>query len=258
MQLAGSTALITGASRGLGRACALAMASAGANLVLVARSRQELENTAQEARSQGVRALALAVDLEDTGQARQDVQSALQDNGPVDILVNNAAVIGPARFLEDQQDCSRWQRTLQINLQAAACLIHELLPGMLEKGRGRVINVVSGLASMAFPRFSAYCASKAGLLQLTRCLSQEYQGRGVQFVGLDPGVLDTDMQAGIRSLDSRQLGPLRRQFMELKEQGQLRAPQEVAKLVLALAKRDSEQDSGRVFAMRDLPDLQQA
>ncbi len=256
MQLAGSTALITGASRGLGRACALAIASAGADLVLVARSRQDLEETAQEARALGVGAMALSADLGDPVQTQQIAQSTLKDYGPVHILVNNAAIIGPARFLEDQQDCSQWQRTLQINLQAAACLMHELLPGMLERGRGRLINVVSGLASMAFPRFSAYCASKAGLLQLIRCLAQEYQGSGVQFMGLDPGVLDTDMQAGIRSLNFEQLGPLRRQFMEMKEQDQLRAPQEVAKLALALATRDSQQDSGKVFAMRDLPSLQ--
>lgn len=258
MQLAGRRVLITGASRGLGRACSLAMARAGADLILVARSRQELEDAAQEAKTQGVQAMALSADLEDPGQVQQAAQSALGDLGPVDILFNNAAIIGPARFVLDQQECRQWQRTMQINLQAAACLIQALLPGMLHRGRGRVINVVSGLASMAFPRFSAYCASKAGLLQLTRCLAQEYQGRGVQFMGLDPGVLDTDMQAGIRSLDSEQLGPLRRQFMEMKEQGQLRAPQEVARLALALAARDSEQDSGRVFAMRDLSSLQES
>jgi NAD(P)-dependent dehydrogenase (short-subunit alcohol dehydrogenase family) len=122
---------------------------------------------------------------------------------------------------------------------------------------GTVINITSGLSRMAFPRFSAYCTSKAGLEHLSRCLVAEFGSAGLKVACLDPGVMDTGMQEEIRSLGPEQLGQgLWKQFSNMKKTEQLRDPAQVAELALALAVYIPEERNGESFSMQDLPQLQ--
>ncbi len=254
MSLQGEVALVTGAGRGLGRAVALDLAGRGARVALNGRSRRFLEETAGEIEASGGECLVAAGDVADPQQVAAAVRHCVESLGVVGVLVNNASIIGPPRFLEDA-DALAWNETLATNLNGPYAFCREVLPLMRQRGRGRVINVISGLAQMPFPRFSAYCASKAALLQLTRCLAQELEQDPLQIMALDPGVMDTGMQAEIRSLDPQQLGPVRDRFLEMKESGALRDPGEAAELAAELAVRDAEEDSGATFSLHDLPRL---
>jgi len=248
------TALVTGAGKGLGRSAAIELARSGWRVALNGRTHSQLEETAGEIEALGSQCLIVEGDVSDPQQVAAAVERISESLGPIGVLVNNAAVIGPARFLEDADPAS-WSETLAINLHGAFACCREVLPLMRERGRGRIVNVVSGLAWMAFPRFNAYCTSKAALLQMTRCLAEELKQDPVQVMALDPGVMDTGMQADIRSLDPEQLGPVREQFHQMRDKGMLRDPHEVAELVVALAGRDAEEDSGGTFALRDLDNL---
>ena len=254
MTLHGETALVTGAGRGLGRASALSLSRSGAKVALNGRTRPPLEETAREIEAAGGQCLIAEGDISDPQQAAAVVQRTTEALSPVAILVNNAATIGPAKFTEDA-DPDSWAETLAVNLNGPQALCREVLPLMRQQERGRILNVISGLAWVAFPRFSAYCTSKAALWQMTRCLSEELRDEPVQVVALDPGVMDTGMQEDIRSLDSQQLGPVRDQFLQMRDQGLLRDPGEVAELVAALAEREEEKDSGATFSLRDMDKL---
>ena len=248
------TALVTGAGRGLGRRAAVELARSGWKVALNGRSRSPLEETAGEIEALGGECLVAEGDVSDPQQVAAVVERIAESLSPVAVLVNNAARIGPARFLEDADPAS-WSETLAVNLHGPQALCREVLPLMRQQGRGRIVNVVSGLAWMAFPRFNAYCTSKAALLQMSRCLAEELKQDPVQVMALDPGVMDTGMQADIRSLDPDQLGPVREQFHQMRDKGMLRDSGDVAELVVALAGRDAEEDSGGTFALRDLDNL---
>ncbi len=248
------TVLITGANRGLGRAAALSFAKAGAKIVLCSRSEKELYAVAKEIKDLDGQCLYYIVDVQDFEKLNNIARNAADTLGPVTVLINNAAVIGPPEFL-DNENSPNWSETLDINLKGPVNTTKAVLPFMTEQGKGTVINLVSGLAWMSFPRFSAYCASKAGLYQLTRCLSEEYKDNNLLFYAVDPGVMDTSMQSGIRSLDKDRLGPLWQQFQDMKQNGQLRDPFQVAELLLALAITRPTEKNGKSIALRDLPGL---
>ena len=251
MGLKGETAFVTGAGRGLGRSTAIHLSRLGMNVVLNGRRRGRLEEAAGIIEAEGGKCLIAAGDISDVRQVTEGVRLTLKTFGSLELLVNNAAVIGPPRSLEDAEP-EDWRQTIDINVNGAYYCCREALPVMIKQGRGRIINLVSGLGTMAFPRFSAYCASKAALLQMTRCLAEEFQDRPVQIMSLDPGVMDTEMQAEIRSLEPEKLGPVQRQFMDLKDKDRLRHPQQVAEMIAALAERDRSKDSGKDFSVGDL------
>ncbi len=251
MGLKGETAFVTGAGRGLGRSTAIHLSRLGMNVVLNGRWRSRLEEAAGIIEAEGGKCLIAAGDVSDAQQVTEGVRLTLKTFGSLEVLVNNAAVIGPPRSLEDAEPES-WRQTIDININGAYYCCREAFPVMIRQGRGRIINLISGLASMAFPRFCAYCASKAALLQMTRCLAEEFQDRPVQIMSLDPGIMDTEMQAEIRSLEPEKLGPVQRQFMELKGKGRLRYPQQVAEMIAALGERDRSKDSGKNFSVGDL------
>ena len=142
-----------------------------------------------------------------------------------------------------------------VNLLGPALCVHTFMS--LMPAPGTVINITSGLSQMAFPRFSAYCTSKAGLEHLSRCLAEEFGSAGLKVACLDPGVMDTGMQEEIRDLGPERLGEgLWKQFSNMKNAEQLRDPAEVAELALALAVYIPEERNGESFSMQDLPQLQ--
>src|SRR6202790_527601 len=196
--LAGTVAIVTGASRGIGAAAAFVLAKAGASVMLVARDGKRASQLATEIVANGGRAVALACDVADYESVRTMVHETEQRLGSVDILVNNAGVIEPIGALV-QSDPAAWGRSIEVNLLGSYHTAHATLPRMLEAGKGTVINISSGAAHRPLEGWSAYCSAKAGLAMLTNAIALECADAGVRVFGLAPGVIDTDMQATIRA-----------------------------------------------------------
>ncbi|RMD90248.1 MAG: SDR family oxidoreductase [Alphaproteobacteria bacterium] len=194
MTLAGRTVLVTGASRGIGRASVEAFHAEGANVVLVARSDRVI---AEFAGQLGERALAVPCDVSRLWEVRAAVDAAVAEFGGLDVLVNNAGVIEPIGHL-GEVDPDAWSHALDINLKGVFHCIRAALPHMLAAGGGTVLNVSSGAAHQPLEGWSQYCAAKAGAAMLTRSLDLEYRARGIRAMGLSPGTVATDMQRAIR------------------------------------------------------------
>ncbi|MGF1502630.1 MAG: SDR family oxidoreductase [Paracoccaceae bacterium] len=194
-QFDGTTILITGASRGIGEAAARYLAEAGANVVLSARSGAAVERIAAEI---GPRALGRACDVANWEDVRATVAAAEAQFGGVDALVNNAGLIDPIARIEDS-DPAAWARVVDVNLTGAYYMLRAVLPGMLARGSGTVINISSGAAVSALEGWSHYSATKAALLSLTRTAHKELADKGIRVVGLSPGTVATDMQRQIKA-----------------------------------------------------------
>ncbi len=189
--LEGKIALITGASRGLGKAMALALADAGASLGLVSRDKSALEATVAEARSLGAEAEGFAADV-----SREEQVAALRDQviarfGKLHILINNAGI--NIRKPVTEFTLEEWRRVLDTNLTGAFLMVRAFLPHMRGLGYGRIINVTSTLSHVGLPLRTAYAASKAGLLGFTRALALELAPEGITVVGISPGPFATEI-----------------------------------------------------------------
>ena len=189
--LEGRTALVTGASRGIGRSIALALGKAGAAVACVARGLDQVESAAAEIESAGGRARAYRVDVtrgEQIGAAVRHAEAAL---GPIDILVNNAGITLEKKTVEVSDE--DWDAVLATNLTAMFRCVRAVAPGMIARGRGKVINVGSMYGRLGVPRYAAYCASKAAVDGLTRSLAAEWARHGIQVNCLAPGYMNTDI-----------------------------------------------------------------
>ena len=184
-------ALVTGASRGLGRAMALALAEAGADVALVARSADGLKETADAVSARGRRALALPADVTVAAEVDAAVKSALDPFGSVDVLVNNSGVAAVKPFVETTP--AEWHRILETNLTGAFNCCRAVGPGMIARRRGKVVNVASVLGARGLSGYAAYSASKGGLLALTRALAVEWARHNVQVNAIAPGWFVTSM-----------------------------------------------------------------
>lgn len=198
--LYGKTALVTGASRGLGRAFALALAGAGASVVLAARNAQACRTLAQEIEGAGGAARAVACDVTRYDDLESAVDTALRRFGGLDILINNAGLIEPLALLGETNP-ARWAENVAVNLTGAYHGIRAALPVFKKAGSGVIVNLSTSAAVEAYEGWSAYCAAKAGLAMLTRCVAFESGGDGIQVYGFGPGPVDTDMQTRIRASD---------------------------------------------------------
>lgn len=251
MQLEKRSILITGGGRGLGRSIAVAAAREGASVTILSRTVEELKTVEDQINNEGGDCYSIVADVSDPHAVHHAVEQIIQHYNTIDILVNNAAVIGPVRFMEDT-DIDGWEKTLRINLSGAFFFCREVVPMMLEKGGGKIISVSSGLGRMHFSRFCAYSVSKAGIIQLTRSLSSELKDGNIQVNAVDPGVMDTAMQDQIRALGPSVLGEgVYQDFLAYKEQRHLRDPEEVAHLVVYLASEKSDHLSGHYGGISD-------
>ena len=194
--VARSNVLITGGSRGLGRALGLALARAGARVVLVARHADELADVVAEIRAAGGEAHAIVADVADKNAAHAIAGQAAAAVGSIDVLVNNASTLGPVplRLLLDT-DCEDLDRALAVNLVGPFRLTKAVAGPMVLRGSGTIVNVTSDAATEAYERWGAYGASKAALEQLGRVWAAELAGTGVRIVNVDPGEMDTRMHA---------------------------------------------------------------
>jgi NAD(P)-dependent dehydrogenase (short-subunit alcohol dehydrogenase family) len=193
--LAGQVALVTGAGRGIGRASAVALARAGAAVGVLSRSSDELLATVAEVEALGGRALAVPADVTDRSAVAAAVAQIGDQFGAVDLLVNNAgrnSVFGPLWEVEPTE----WWTDVTVNLFGPFLCSAAVLPAMIARGSGRIVNIVSGTAGRPFPHNSAYAASKAALVRLTDCLAAETGGR-VSVFALGPGTVRTQLATGL-------------------------------------------------------------
>jgi 3-oxoacyl-[acyl-carrier protein] reductase len=227
----GRAALVTGAGRGIGRAIALALAKAGARVALVARTVAELDSVAAEIAAGGFeRPSVVVADMRDPAQIGDAARRVADELGQVDILVNNAAVVWPLGATADL-DPLAWEAAFQINVFAVLRMTQEVLPGMLERGRGRVVGVSSGIVAHpgAMVGGNAYAASKAALEAHVVNLAAELDGTGVTVNVFRPGAVDTAMQAWIREQEPAAIGAaLHERFVTGYESGTLLTPEDSA------------------------------
>jgi short-subunit dehydrogenase len=190
--LRGTTAIVTGASRGIGVHIARALADEGVDLSLAARSETELEQVRLEMEGLGVRAIATVCDVSSADDRARLLARTEAELGPIDILINNAGIERIRRF-EDAAE-SDFTETLAINLEAPILLTHAVVPGMLQRGRGHVVNIASGAGKVGVAYGTSYCASKHGLVGFTHALRAEYERFPIGFSVICPGfVTDVGM-----------------------------------------------------------------
>lgn len=232
------TAFITGASRGIGRACALALAAAGARVAVAARNQALLQELAGEIRGKGGEAFAVAIDLANADSIREAFAQTAKEFGPVSILVNNAAVTKDGLALRMKKE--DWDLVISTNLTGAFLAIQQVLQGMLRERWGRIINISSVVGEMGNPGQANYVASKAGLIGLTKSLAQELGSRNITVNAVAPGFVETDMTSGLSpELRDNMLGhvPLRR----------IGQPEDVAAAVRFLASAEAGYITGHVL-----------
>jgi NAD(P)-dependent dehydrogenase (short-subunit alcohol dehydrogenase family) len=184
-------ALVTGASRGIGRAIATSFAQQGLVVALAARTRDEVEHAARELRDAGATTMALTLDVADTDAVSLAVAAVGATFGPIDVLVNNAGLAESAPIA--RTDVDLWERHFRTNVTGPFLLIRAALPAMLERGWGRIVNVASVAGLTGAPYVSAYTASKHALVGLTRAVAAEVSGKGVTVNVICPGFAATDL-----------------------------------------------------------------
>jgi 3-oxoacyl-[acyl-carrier protein] reductase len=240
--LAGRVAIVTGASRGIGAAAALALGEAGASVVLAARTVAQAEANARQIDASGGKAVAMTCDVSDYAACQRLVHETTRHFGPPDVLVNNAGVIEPIGMV-GETDPTEWARSIEINLIGAYFAIRAVLPGMIERGHGDIINVSSGAALRPQEGWSAYCAGKAGVAMLTRSIDLEHRAAGIRVFGFQPGTTDTDMQVTIRASGINMVSKIPRE--------RLTPVAHPARAIVYLCTRDADDLAGREFSLRD-------
>ena len=186
------SAIITGASRGIGAETARALARHGTDLVLAVRDPDSVTALELELSSLGVRVVTIACDVSDHHSVQAMTATALDSLGGIDILVNNAGTLEPVGLIEET-DPEAWLQCVAVNLAGAYYAIRELLPHFRQAGSGAIINLSTGAAFMPLRGWSAYCSTKAGLAMLTRTLAVEVAGTDIRVYGFQPGMVNTDM-----------------------------------------------------------------
>jgi len=249
-ELNGQTYLVTGASKGIGRSIALTLAGKSATVLLLARPSEALSATTAEVQALSTDSVSIECDLATPASIDAAVALIKRHAKQLDGLVHNAGDIEPIKpiFDADQGD---WNRSLMVNLLGVQQLTAGLSP-LFEGGhRVRVTTISSGAALRPLVSWSAYCTAKAGLDMWTRCLAAEGASMNISAVSVAPGIVDTAMQATIRSATDEDF-PLRGNFVGYHEDGQLSSPDEVANKLLPLICEQTMNESGQRFDVRDL------
>lgn len=256
----GKVAIVTGASRGIGKAIALTLAEAGADITVIARTKKLLEKTAYEIRKTGHKALVMPMDVSEEDQVQSAVSRTVSEFGKIDILSHNAgilmlkpvAVIPGARFpgMEEgdvdvrAQTLSEWQRVMDINLTSAFLLTQAVGPYMLKQKKGKVIIMSSNGAEQGQSLQTAYNTSKAGLCMFVRCLASEWGPYNINVNAIAPGVINTEMVAPFIS----DPGTLKT-ILDATPLGRIGEPLDVALLTLFLASDASDYITGQTITI---------
>lgn len=235
-------AIVTGAGRGLGKAISLGLAEAGANLVVVSRTPEELEITATEVRQRGRQAFPLRVNVTRQEDVEQMVQRTLEEFGHIDILVNNAGIALPKPALE--LSLKEWEQVITTNLTGVFLCCQVVGREMVRRGYGKIINIASLLGLHGMPRAAAYAASKGGVIQLTKVLALEWVEYNVRVNAICPGYFDTPMNQHVLA------DPQKRAFvLERTPMRRLGQPKELVGTVVFLASAASDFLTGQVICV---------
>ncbi|HKW97122.1 MAG TPA: SDR family NAD(P)-dependent oxidoreductase [Bryobacteraceae bacterium] len=248
-KLDGRIALITGASRGIGRAIARGFAIEGAAVAVTARTMTDLESLAAEIRNAGGRAIAIPADLSDASVPARVVRQVIEHFGGIDILVNNAGIGSSSRPMPVAEfDNSFWNLTLALNLTAPYLFTKAVLPVLLAKKSGRIINIASINGKTGSFHGAAYSASKHGVLGLTRSVALEVARDGITVNAICPGPVHTEMNDRRIEYDAQRLGTT---FSELESRltpiGRRLEPDEIVPIAILLASDESAAITGQAF-----------
>jgi 3-oxoacyl-[acyl-carrier protein] reductase len=238
MKFEGRVALVTGASQGIGRACAQALARDGATVAAAARNREKLDELVAEIAATGGKAAAFIMDVADEEQVKSTIKSALAQFGKIDILVNNAGITRDQLVMRMKR--ADWDAVLNTNLTSAYLCIQQVISSMLKQRWGRIINITSVFGQMGQAGQANYSASKAGLIGLTMAIAREVASRSITCNAVAPGFIETSMTAAL-SEDFKQSAvkniPL----------GRVGSPEEVASAVRFLASDEASYITGHVL-----------
>jgi 3-oxoacyl-[acyl-carrier protein] reductase len=232
------TALITGASRGIGKACAELLGSTGHRMVLAARSLERLEETASSVRAAGSETFVIEMDLSQAESISNGIAKVAKEFGRIDILVNNAGITKDG--LAVRMKAADWEIVLQTNLSGSFYAIQQVLPGMMRERWGRIVNISSVVGETGNPGQANYVASKAGLIGLTKSLAQEVGSRNITVNAVAPGFIETDMTQGLSAELKQKLldeTPLRR----------MGTPQDIASAIGFLVSDEASFITGHVL-----------
>ena len=241
----GKVAVVTGATSGIGHACAVGFAKEGAKVVCVGRKEEALESTAAELRGLGAEALPIRADLSVDAEADGVVDQAIEVFGGMDVLVNAAGFLTTGTIENTSVDA--WDEMMNVNVRAVFRLMQRALPSLIER-RGNVVNVSSVTGLRSFPGVLAYCVSKAAVDQLTRCSALELAAKGVRVNAVNPGVVVTDIhKRGGMNNDAYAA------FLEHSKTthplGRTGRPEEIAALVLFLASDEASWVTGATYSI---------
>ena len=239
-QLANQIAVITGAGRGIGRAIALKLGTAGADIVCISRTIENAEKVAQEVRGLGRKAWAHAVDVADATAVTAAAGKILSEAGKVDILVNNAGITRDGLLMRMSE--ADWDVVLDTNLKGAFLFTQAFSRSFLKQRSGRIINISSVIGLIGNAGQCNYAASKAGLLGLTKAVAKEFASRGVTVNALAPGFIETDMTAGFSA-------EMKTELLKRIPMNTLGRPEDVAEGALYLAGPGARYVTGQVLAI---------
>ena len=231
-------ALVTGASRGIGRQVALELSSHGAAVILASRSQEASETVAESIREQGGVALAVAMDVGEPDQVEGALACVVEQFERVDILVNNAGITRDNLLLRMKEE--EWRQVLSVNLDGVFYVTRKVVAGMLRQRYGRVVNITSVVGQMGNPGQANYAASKAGIIGLTKALAREVASRNITVNAIAPGFIETDMTAQMKEQVKDQL----KAGIPLKRLGTV---EDIAGGVLFLASKDAGYITGHVL-----------
>jgi 3-oxoacyl-[acyl-carrier protein] reductase len=238
MTLQGRVALITGASQGIGHACARALAREGATVAVAARNRQKLDDLVAEITTAGGKAEAFVIDVADEDQVKSQIKKALAQLGKVDILVNNAGITRDQLLLRMKR--TDWDTVLNTNLTSAFLCIQQVIGSMLKQRWGRIINITSVFGQMGQAGQANYAASKAGLIGLTMAMAREVASRNITCNAVAPGFIETSMTAALSE-------EFKQNAVKSIPLGRVGNPEDVANAVRFLASDEAAYITGHVL-----------
>ncbi len=240
MNLSGRVALVTGASQGIGRACALRLAKDGATVAVAARNQEKLNELVQEINAAGGKSSAFAIDVADEDQVKSSIKSALLEFGKIDILVNNAGITRDQLVMRMKR--SDWDSVISTNLTSAYLCTQQVIGSMLKQRWGRIINITSIFGQMGQAGQANYAASKAGLIGLTMAIAREVGSRNITCNAIAPGFIETAMTAGLND-------DLKKEALKMIPLARIGTPEDVAAAVAFLASDESSYITGHVLSV---------
>jgi 3-oxoacyl-[acyl-carrier protein] reductase len=238
MKLAGRVALVTGASQGIGRACALALAREGAAVAVAARNQPKLDELAADIAAAGGKAAVLVMDVADEEQVKSGIKSALAQFGKIDILVNNAGITRDQLVMRMKR--ADWDAVLNTNLTSAYLCIQQAIGSMLKQRWGRIINITSVFGQTGQAGQANYAASKAGLIGLTMAMAREVASRNITCNAVAPGFIETSMTAALSE-------EFKQTALKNIPLGRVGSPEDVANAVKFLASEEASYITGHVL-----------